>query len=160
MTENEKIIYKSSLYPRNNKPFSILQEYSARAYLFFFTFWAAGLYVIIARHMPVLWYGVGGIFAIFFLSNIGGMVKAKMQYVEIGFRGEFFYMVNIYDIAFKKEISYYPMTFANVSREGLNMFINYHGQIIRLKRDDWSNWNELYSAFFFQSNMESNIDIA
>ena len=149
MIINDKLVFRSTHFPENAKPFGLIQEHAARAYLFFFALWACGLYLFIANHMPVLGYGIIGIISVFLLSNLAGMVQSKMQYVEIGFSGAFFYMVNVYDIAFEKEIQYYPSSFSNAARDGFAMHINYHGQIIRLKREDWPEWEELFAAFYF-----------
>ena len=156
MIINEKLVFRSSQFPENAKPFALIQEHSARAYLLFFALWACGLYLYIANHISVLWYGIIGILGVFLLSNFAGMVQSKMQYVEIGFNGAFFYMVNVYDIAFNNEIKYYPSSFANASKDGLNMYVNYHGQMIRLKREDWQEWDELFAAFYLsgQENTE------
>ncbi len=161
MIVNDKLVFRSKQFPENTKPFTLIQEHAARAYLLFFALWACGLYLYIANNLPLLWYGIGGIFAVFLLSNAAGVIQSKMQFVEIGFSGNFFYMVNVYDIAFNKEIRYYPSTFANANKDGVNMYVNYHGQVIRLKREDWQlEWDELFTAFYLsgEENRQENIE--
>ncbi len=151
MIVNEKHIYRSASFPLKAKAFTIIQEHAASAYLFFFAIWACGLYLIIANHLAVFWYGIIGLLSIFLLSNAAGMIRSKMQYVEIGFNGAFFYLANVYDVAFKEEISYYPSAFSNVNLIANEMHINYKGQIIILKKEDWKDWAEMYQSFFYQA---------
>jgi hypothetical protein len=144
---DEIIKYRSALYPGTAKPFSILSEYAYKSYIFFLSFWIAIMYVLLARHLQILWFGIGGLFATVIMSNIAGAINAKANFVEIGFNGGFFYIASVYDIAFQSEIEYYPLAFANISNEGGSLYVNYKGRMIRLKKEEWTNWQELYFAF-------------
>lgn len=155
------LIYRHNDYPKHNKPFLLLQEAASKTLIAGMAVLAAILFVLLARHYSLLWPGIIGIFAVTIFANFIGLLKTKANFVEIGFKDEFFYMVSVYDIAFKKEVHYYPLNFAAPSREGANIYINYQGQIVRLKHEDWQDWEEIwYRINNPEPKLPDNINIA
>jgi hypothetical protein len=123
----------------------MMQEYASKPFITGIGVLSVILFILLAKHRSLLWPGVIGIFAVTIFSNFFGILKAKAHFLEIGFKDQFFYMASAYDIAFKKEVHFYPLAFANASREGQNvLYINYQGQIVRLRAENWPALEEIW----------------
>ncbi|MCX6351695.1 MAG: hypothetical protein NTX03_07525 [Bacteroidetes bacterium] len=134
--------FRSLKYPRHNYPFKVLQEYSATPSIILICFLMAYLYVLLARHLPILFPGIMGVFVVTILSSTFGLINAKRAYVEAGIEGRFFYLANANDLIFRREVEYYPASFANVMREGNRILINYKGNFVKLEMAEWQSLNE------------------
>ena len=152
MEEGLKIIRRIN-YPSSNRRWAMLQDYSMQPYTVLLCLYAAILYVIIARHAPILWPGIGGAFAVTLLANLLGLLNSRRHYLEAGLTPGYFYIGTGYDLIFKKEIPYYPFEFSNAQFQGADIYINYKGENIKLKREDWPEW-ELLEYYFRHGQLE------
>jgi hypothetical protein len=115
----------------------LLQHYKLRPFALLFVIFAMMLVYMISRHLPILLFGVLGSFFVVVAGNFLGDVIAKAQFMEIGFQDDFFYMRSAYDIAHQKNLKFYPLSYANVTREGDSIMLNYIDRTVRLRRDEW-----------------------
>jgi hypothetical protein len=134
-------------YAQSHNRFALLQDYVLQPLMLFLGFYALMLVYLIAGHKAVLWPGIGGILISAVLGTFFGMTRARAAFLEIGFSGDFFYMRSAYEIAFQKNYKYYPLQYANITREGSNIYLNYIEQTVRLHREDWEHWNTLWERF-------------
>ena len=141
------LIYHHKNYTPGANRFQLLQEYMMRPYLILFLIFAGMIITLLAEHEPVLLPGIIGIFAIIIVGNILGTSLAKSQYLEIGFQEGYFYMRSAYDIGMRKNLRFYPLSYANATRDGSTIYVNYIDQVVKIRHDDWSQWPELWAMF-------------
>jgi hypothetical protein len=141
------LLFRSVRYPTDDKPFKLLQEFAAKPFLGMLTVWGAYLYLLLARHEPLFWPALLGLMLIVFLANLLGLLNLRRTYVQVSFQGEFFYIASVYDIAFRKQAEYYPLQFANAFVERSILQVNYKGQFIPLRREEWPEWDRLHEIF-------------
>ncbi len=134
-------------FDANVNRFHLMQEYMVRPYLMLTAILGIILLVLLGQHKPVLWPGVIGSFVIIFLGNMLGQLYAKNAFLEIGFSEEHFYMRSAYDIANRKDLRLYPIMYANATRQGDTIMINYIEQNVKLRRHEWQQWHELWFNF-------------
>jgi hypothetical protein len=134
-------------YPEQGSRRFLLQEYILRPTLFLFLIFAGMLLVLMARHESVIIPGIAGIFIVLLIGNVLGDSYSRSDYLEIGFENNFFYMRSANEIVNKKSLKYYPIIYANpvMGHDGLT--VNYIDHSIKLKRADWNNFEEIWSAF-------------
>lgn len=141
-------------FPESANRFQILQEYMVRPYLMLTAIFGIILLVLISQHKPVLWPGIIGSFTIIFLGNMLGQLYAKNAFLEMGFSEEYYYMRSAYDIAYKKDLRLYPIVYANATRQGDTIMINYIEQNVKIRRADWRDWEEVWYRFHYHSSPE------
>ena len=137
------LVFKRIDFPSDSRRWVVLQDFMARPLLICFAIFAAMLLFLMARHDAVLLPGIIGVFAVVVLGNFLGTTNAKSQFLEIGFADGYFYLQSAYDIAFKKDLKMYPITYANAIRKGDTLHINYIDQNIKLNREQWENWYDI-----------------
>jgi hypothetical protein len=140
----ETIKYRHKDYPRSEGRFSIMQEYYSRPYLFLISVFGIMLLFLLSQHDAVLVPGVIGAFTVVILGNYLGQIYAKGHYLEIGFVGDYFYMRSAYDIAFRTDNKLYPLSYAHPTRSGGDIFLNYIEHSVKLRPEDWKDWNEIW----------------
>lgn len=141
------LVFHHKNYPHHGNRFGLLQEYMMRPYLILFLIFAGMLVFLLADHQPVLIPGVIGIFVVIIGGNILGTANAKGNYLEIGFEDGYFYMQSAYDLAFKKNLRFYPISYSNATRDGTTIYVNYIDQVVKIRHDDWNEWPELWAVF-------------
>ena len=128
-----------------------MQEYLARPLLFLTTILGIVLLVLLSQHKPILWPGVIGCFIVVALGNLLGNLYAKNAFLEIGFSDEFFYMRSAYDIAHQKDFKMYPLAYANATRQGDTIMINYIEQNVKIRYAEWREWGEIWNSLHYYS---------
>lgn len=110
--------------------------------------------VLLSRNQSILWVGLIGSFAIIFIGNMLGQLYAKNAFLEIGFSEEHFYMRSAYDIAYQKDLKLYPIMYANATRQGDTIMLNYIEQNVKIRRGEWQQYDELWYNWHFYSAPE------
>jgi len=124
--------------------FGMLQEYALQPTLILLGLYCGMIIYVMAWHLPLLWYGIIGGIVLALLSNFFGQVNARSSYLEIGFDGDYFYMRSAYDIAYKQNLKFYPLAYANATIERDTIYLNYIDHVIRLRREEWPQWHEIW----------------
>ena len=125
-----------------------------RPYLLLTGIFGIIILVMISRNQSILWVGLVGSFAIIFIGNMLGQLYAKNAFLEIGFSEEYFYMRSAYDIAYQKDLRLYPILYANATRYGDTIMLNYIEQNVKIRRGEWQQWDELWYNWHFYSAPE------
>ena len=120
-----------------------------RPFLVLFMIYAGMLIFLIAGHDSILLPGSLGLFAVLMLGNLLGNSFARSHYLEIGFHKGYFYMRSAYDIAYQKNLRFYPLPYANASKDASVIYVNYIDQIVKLPAEDWENWEDLWQVFSY-----------
>ncbi|MGZ5243719.1 MAG: hypothetical protein ACXWEY_09765 [Bacteroidia bacterium] len=141
-------------FPDSANRFQILQEYMVRPYLMLTAIFGIVILVLISQHKPVLWTGIIGSFAIVFLGNMLGQLYAKNAFLEMGFSEEYYYMRSAYDIAYKKDLRLYPIVYANATRQGDTIMVNYIEQNVKIRHAEWKEWEEVWHRLHYHSMPE------
>jgi hypothetical protein len=140
-----KVYYHNS-FPESQNRFIVLQDSLIRPYVVLFVGLVIAIIYALAKHFPILWLGFGGTFFVLIAGNFLGLAFARSNFLEIGFEGKFFYLRSAYDIAFRTKLRYYPLEYANATLEPDKMYLNYIEQTVKLKREDWEAWNEIWMS--------------
>jgi hypothetical protein len=137
-------IYYHKNHAASFNTFGMLQEYALTPLLIFLAAYGGMIIYLMANHIPLLWYGVIGGIIMALLSNFFGNVNARANYLEIGFSEEHFYLRSAYDIAYKQNLKFYPLAYANATMEKNIIYINYIEQTIKLRQEDWRDFYEIW----------------
>jgi len=137
-------VYRHKDHTSSFNAFGMLQEYALQPLLILLAIYCSMIIYLMAWHIPLLWYGIIGGIVLALLSNFFGKINARSSFLEIGFAEDHFYLRSAYDIAYKQNLKYYPLAYANATMERDTIFINYIDHTIRLRRDDWDQWHEIW----------------
>ena len=137
--------YYHKNYSASFNTFGMLQEYALQPLLILLALYCCMVIYIMAWHLQLLWYGIIGGIILALLSNFFGTVNARASYLEIGFDEHHFYLRSAYDIAYKQNLKFYPLAYANATIERDTIYLNYIDHTIRLRRDDWAQWHEIWA---------------
>ena len=138
-------VYYSRNHQSSFNVFGMLQEYALQPLLILLVMYCGMIVYLMAHQVQLLWYGIIGGIIMALLSNFFGQVNAKSSYLEIGFSDDHFYLRSAYDIAYRQNLKYYPTAYANATMENNIIYLNYIDQTIKLRREDWLNWYEIWS---------------
>lgn len=141
------ILFRNRRHKEGASKLFLIQEYVARPTLIFFALFGVVLLYLLARHQSIVLPGIIGALLVVVLGNYFGYASAKSSYMEIGFVDEYFFMKSAYDVAYDKNLKFYPRSYANPTREGSTIYVNYIDHVVRLKADEWENWNGLWQMF-------------
>jgi hypothetical protein len=137
-------IYYHKNHASSFNTFGMLQEYALGPLLIFLAVYGGMIVYLMANHIPLFWYGIAGGIILALLSNFFGKVNARASYLEIGFSEEHFYLRSAYDIAYKQNLKYYPIVYANATMEKNIIYINYIEQTVKLRQEDWRDFYEIW----------------
>jgi hypothetical protein len=140
-------VYHHKNHSASFNTFGMLQEYALTPLLVLLGLFGAMIIYLLANHVQLLWYGTIGGICLALLSNFFGKINARASYLEIGFSEEFFYLKSAYDIAYNQNLKYYPLAYANATMERNTIYINYIEQTVKIRREDWEKWHEIWAVF-------------
>lgn len=121
-------------------------------YAIFSSLVIAGVMMRMFSGKPILWFAVLGFAVAVGLGNLMAYVGLRKKIAAIFFLNEHFSLISVYEILYKEEEEHhvFPRIYANPRREGDQITVHYHDQIITLKSEDWEDfdliWNHLTSG--------------
>jgi hypothetical protein len=137
-------IYYHKNHASSFSTFGMLQEYALAPLLILLALYGGMLVYLLATHVHLLWYGIIGGIILALLSNFFGKVNARSHFLEIGFSEEHFYLRSAYDIAYKQNLKYYPIAYANATMERNIIYINYIEQTVKLRQEEWRDFYAIW----------------
>ena len=132
-----------------------MQEYMVGPYLVLLGLFGMIMLYLIANHNEILIPGLTGGFAVIILGQYFGLTNARSHFVEIGFSETHFYLQSAYDSAFNQNLKLYPLIYSNAVLDNGVIFLNYIDHTIRLRANDWPDWQEIYYLLRNPGNTDS-----
>lgn len=92
-------------------------------------------------------WGILGMFGALYFGNQLAIVKLRKMYAQIFFVGEDFSLLSVYDILYQQDKQAFPLRFANPVRIGDEISFHFNDQIIRIKKQDWNEFELIWECF-------------
>lgn len=143
---SQMLTYYHKNHASSFNTFGMLQEYALTPLLILLAMYGGMIIYVLAQHAQLLWYGIIGGIVMAALSNFFGRINARSAFLEIGFSEEHFYLRSAYDIAYKQNLKFYPIAYANATMERNVIFINYIEQTVKIRQEDWRDFYGIWAS--------------
>ncbi|MEM9936251.1 MAG: hypothetical protein AAF824_21685 [Bacteroidota bacterium] len=138
--------FRSKHFPSHRNKLWMLQEFAIYYYGIFFFVLMLAIIIRVASGQSILWLGLIGALAAMGLGNVFAYAKLKRTYAEIFFLESHFSLISLYEIQYQPHNHVFPLRYANARHEGDRISLTFLDQIITLKREDWEDFDLIWSC--------------